>query len=107
MSPERSVTHVSERTNGLAGFALRLRSVLEYKFGDLRTCRDHCLIEHCSIDIHRDANVCVSHQSLLCCDWCSRHIEPGTIRVPKGVSADRTNAGCLRRSDKLLPCSGV
>ena len=79
-----------------------LQSLLQspYRFGDcdprnLLARFPRFIAYRVTVDVHRGANVGVSHKLLLNADWSTDPIEPGTVRVAERMRADVADSSLL------------
>jgi|HubBroStandDraft_1064217.scaffolds.fasta_scaffold80360_4 hypothetical protein len=63
----------------------------------------HLVGHHVAIDVHRPSDVAVPHQLLLNSDWRPDGIQPSTVGVPKGVSAEMPDSRFFGRPLKFAP----
>ena len=63
----------------------------------------HFVGHHVAIDIHRRSDVAMPHQLLLNSDWSPDGIQPATVGMPKGVSAEMPDSRFLGCALKFAP----
>src|SRR5215470_7837934 len=101
MSPERSVTYVSERTKDL----YRLHAVshaVECKAHDFVVCFAHVRRHSVPVDVHGCADVRMTHEPLLHSHRCTDRIKPRAVCVPECVAAKVTEDSGIGGSLQFL-----
>src|SRR6516162_9360157 len=108
MSPERSVTNVSERTNHLETLRSVLRSIpTKSKLGDLLCRFSRFITHHLTIRIHAQGDGGVAHQLLCHVESRSHRTEPCSVGMTERMTADVADSRGLGSAHQFLSSACV